>query len=912
MVIGGWVLSQRVSEVLEERTVAEIEQQTQLISKMADLNSQTLAKEGERQAHAFTTYLPAAIRLDPGVVLDVAGKPTPRLHAGSLTLNGNVEVVDQFTKATGYVIGVFARQGEDFVRVTSSFRSDTGERVVGTALERAHPAYAAVLAGQNHTVLQLLRGKQILTTYAPVRDAGGGVIGIVAVAQDVSQGIALLGASIRSIRVGQTGYAFAVDASEGPEKGRFLIHPTLQGKIGLAVKSADGQHLFQEMIARKEGRIGYQWVDGGEKSDAAVIRKLVVFRHVPAWNMIVACTASIDELSAATGRIMRLLVLTGVVLVVLLVAVLALSVRRLITRPIGEVVQAAERLAQGDLDQRMELRGDDEIGRLGDAVQHTIAYMQGVAGAAEAASSGDLGFQIAPRSDRDVLSRSFVKLGSTLRALVSETKTLIAAADEGELRVRSTTGAFSGVFGDLMGSMNRMMDSVAAPAEAAVTALDALAQRDLSARMSGGFKGQYQRMQRSFDTAVESLQTSLAQVATAAEQVSSASAQIASSSQAVAQGASEQAAALEETSASLVEMSATTKRNAESADHANALTQETLQASSSGQDAMNHMSEAMQKIRASAEGTAAIIRDINEIAFQTNLLALNAAVEAARAGEAGRGFAVVAEEVRNLALRSKEAAKKTEALIGESMALSQSGEEISRRVSETLTSIVDGVGKVAGLVAEIASASQEQTQGIGQVNEAMAQMDSVTQAATANSEESSSAAEELAGQAQELTSLVGRFQIGAVSAPRASATGRAVRVPVPAVAAGKLGSALRRATSLRPLPSRRSPGARARAIRPPAGRRHGLARFLGDVRRARRLGSRLPLRSSFSAGASFASASTRAAAGGARRQGRTGAEGEHGLRRMRASCGGRLREAAWLVAHEPVNRFRPPSPLEAR
>jgi methyl-accepting chemotaxis protein len=175
---------------------------------------------------------------------------------------------------------------------------------------------------------------------------------------------------------------------------------------------------------------------------------------------------------------------------------------------------------------------------------------------------------------------------------------------------------------------------------------------------------------------------------------------------------------------------------------------------------MGQMTEAMNKIRAAAEGTAAIIRDINEIAFQTNLLALNAAVEAGRAGEAGRGFAVVAEEVRNLALRSKEAAKKTETLIGQSLDLTAQGEQISARVNATLSQTVSAVGNVTEIVAEIARASQEQATGIEQSNRAVSQMDQVTQQAAANSEETSSAAEELAAQAQELASLVGQFQLG--------------------------------------------------------------------------------------------------------------------------------------------------------
>ena len=182
-------------------------------------------------------------------------------------------------------------------------------------------------------------------------------------------------------------------------------------------------------------------------------------------------------------------------------------------------------------------------------------------------------------------------------------------------------------------------------------------------------------------------------------------------------------------------------------------------ATESGTKVILEMTNAMTRIRGSAEGTAAIIRDINEIAFQTNLLALNAAVEAARAGDAGRGFAVVAEEVRNLALRSKEAAKKTEALIKDSVTLAQSGEIIGKDVTSNLYQIVQSIDQVSAVVGEIATASAEQARGIALLNQAVSQMDMVTQQNAASSEQAASTAEELSSQAQALTSLVQQFRL---------------------------------------------------------------------------------------------------------------------------------------------------------
>ncbi|HYG66950.1 MAG TPA: methyl-accepting chemotaxis protein, partial [Anaeromyxobacteraceae bacterium] len=175
--------------------------------------------------------------------------------------------------------------------------------------------------------------------------------------------------------------------------------------------------------------------------------------------------------------------------------------------------------------------------------------------------------------------------------------------------------------------------------------------------------------------------------------------------------------------------------------------------------AADQLQAAMAEVKKSSEATSAIIRDVTEIAFQTNLLALNAAVEAARAGDAGRGFAVVAEEVRNLALRAKEAAARTEGLIKQSVRHAADGETAATEVIAKLSSIVQGVAKVTDIVTEIAGGAKEQAAGITQVTAAIAEMDKVTQQNAASAEESSSAAAELSGQADRLAALVAAFRL---------------------------------------------------------------------------------------------------------------------------------------------------------
>ncbi|MDX9972130.1 MAG: methyl-accepting chemotaxis protein [FCB group bacterium] len=239
-----------------------------------------------------------------------------------------------------------------------------------------------------------------------------------------------------------------------------------------------------------------------------------------------------------------------------------------------------------------------------------------------------------------------------------------------------------------------------------------------------------------------------------AEQVTSASQQVAQSSQSMAEGASQQASSLEETSASLEEMASMTSQNAENAGQANGMAKEAQQAAEKGRQAMERMATTIADIKKSSDQTAKILKTIDEIAFQTNLLALNAAVEAARAGEAGKGFAVVAEEVRNLAQRSAEAAKNTATLIEEAQKNADNGVNVSTEVGGILDQIFDRARKVNQLIEEVAAAGTEQARGIEQVNIAVSQMDQVTQANAANSEEAASAAEELSAQAEQMNEMV--------------------------------------------------------------------------------------------------------------------------------------------------------------
>jgi methyl-accepting chemotaxis protein len=389
-----------------------------------------------------------------------------------------------------------------------------------------------------------------------------------------------------------------------------------------------------------------------------------------------------------------------------------------------------------------------------------------------AATSEDLFASIAEIRNMNIL------VAAIILAVVSGVVLLVINPIVGAVR-RGVEFAESVRQGDLSGRLRLdRKDEIGQLARALDTMADDLqARAEMAESIAGGNLDQEvvlasdrDVLGRALREMVDRLNGLMLEIKGASDQIASGSSQMAASSQALSQGATESASSLEEVMASLNQMSAQISQNAENAGSASSLTGEARELADQGNEQMGRLVTAMEEINGAGNKISRIIKVIDEIAFQTNLLALNAAVEAARAGQHGKGFAVVAEEVRNLAGRSAQAAKETSELIEEAVAKARNGSEISDQTVTSLKAIVGGVSKVADLVDEIAVASSEQAQGIGQVNTGLGQIDQVTQQNTATAEESAAAAEELSQQARHLQNMLGGFvvreqgrELGAVS-----------------------------------------------------------------------------------------------------------------------------------------------------
>ncbi len=311
-----------------------------------------------------------------------------------------------------------------------------------------------------------------------------------------------------------------------------------------------------------------------------------------------------------------------------------------------------------------------------------------------------------------------------------------------------------------------LIRSITRPLAQAVNVADRIADGDLNVEIAGQGRdetgqllGALQRMQHSLVSTVSTVRQN-------AEGVASASAEIASGNNDLSNRTEQQASALQETAASMEQLGSTVRQNADSAKQANQLAVNASTVAEQGGQVVSQVVETMKEINASSTRIADIISVIDGIAFQTNILALNAAVEAARAGEQGRGFAVVAGEVRSLAGRSAEAAKEIKSLITASVERVEQGSTLADKAGTTMTEVVGAIRRVTDIMGEISAASSEQAASVGQVGEAITQMDQTTQQNAALVEEMAAAASSLNSQAGELVSAVEVFKLGAGASPR--------------------------------------------------------------------------------------------------------------------------------------------------
>ncbi|TDV29960.1 methyl-accepting chemotaxis protein-1 (serine sensor receptor) [Stenotrophomonas sp. CC22-02] len=598
----------------------------------------------------------------------------------------------------------------------------------------------------------------------------------------------------------------------------------LVAKIDAARKATDAstQHLHARMKA-------------GDFDGAA---KELLAEHglATAWNEAISTLLRHQETLTARSReeyrsteswTGTLSIVFGV-LSLILGSLAAWAITRSLTRPLEGAVTLADGIASGRLDNVIDASGNDELTQLLRSMQRMQAQLQSVMAAQgelarqhdagslsyrmdESSFPGDYGrmvhetnalvgshVQVQNRlievmkhyargdlsvdmdplpGEKAAITQAMDETKSSLSAINSEIRRLASAAAAGDFSLRGDEDRFAYDFRDMVAGLNQLMQTTDENLVQVSTLLQAISRGDLTVRMHGDFHGVFARMRDDCNATVDQLKQIVGRIQASASSINLAAGEIASGNTDLSRRTEQQAANLEETAASMEELTSTVKQNAEHARQANQLAIGAHGVASQGGEVVGQVVTTMSAIEASSKKIAEIISVIDGIAFQTNILALNAAVEAARAGEQGRGFAVVASEVRTLAQRSAGAAKEIKGLIEDSVGKVADGSALVRQAGTTMGEIVASVQRVTDIMADISAASQEQSSGIEQVNQAVVQMDETTQQNAALVEEASAAARSMEEQANLLAEAVSVFRTGAATAAAA------VRPALAAVAA---------------------------------------------------------------------------------------------------------------------------------
>ncbi|MCC8472040.1 methyl-accepting chemotaxis protein [Xanthomonas phaseoli] len=506
------------------------------------------------------------------------------------------------------------------------------------------------------------------------------------------------------------------------------------------------------------------------------------------------------------------LLFIGGVAVVTISALLAWLITRSLTHPLARATKAAEAIAKGQLDNQVQSDAQDETGRLLRAMSGMQTQLQSLLHAqtdmAKRHDQGQISFRIdadafpgeygrmaqdtnalvashlevqttlahimgryaigdlsvsmdALPGEKAVLTQTMNEVKANLSAMNAEIKQLAQSAANGDFSARGDAGRFQYDFHIMVDSLNQLMSTADGNLQSLSSLLRSIAAGDLTARMSGDFKGVFAQMRDDANATATQLAEIVGRIQHSAVSINAAASEIAAGNQDLSQRTEQQAANLEETAASMEELTSTVRQNAEHARQANQLAIGAASVASQGGDVVSKVVGTMSGIEASSKKIADIISVIDGISFQTNILALNAAVEAARAGEQGRGFAVVASEVRTLAQRSTAAAKEIKSLIDDSVQRVAEGSTLVHTAGTTMAEIVASVQRVTDIMGEISAASQEQSAGIEQVNLTVTQMDETTQQNAALVEEATAAARSMEEQAGQLTQAVSIFKIQA-------------------------------------------------------------------------------------------------------------------------------------------------------
>lgn len=367
-------LTYSAGKQVDSLAVSEMNEQAAGVADMIEMVNTSLNTEVDSYTRLFTNFLPTDFALDNTGDAHIGSLAVPVLKAGGKALNLDTSIPDDFLQRTGAVSTIFARSGNDFVRVTTSLKKQDGTRAMGTVLDPTSPAYGNIMTGKSFSGLATLFGKRYITKYQPVTDSGGQVIGILFVGVDITKQYGDIREKILSKHIGSDGHVFVLSSAIGPQLGSYLVHASDEGK-----KPDWPANVFEQMTRSNNGQASYQNAAGNEQ--------FMVYTTIPSWRWIVVVSTDRNSLTAEVHKTRDMFLIIGMIALLAFVLLFLGLARRLVSRPLVDAVSLAERFANGDLLARSEHHRVDEIGSLMSALNGIGQGLEKIVGEVRQVSS---------------------------------------------------------------------------------------------------------------------------------------------------------------------------------------------------------------------------------------------------------------------------------------------------------------------------------------------------------------------------------------------------------------------------------------------------------------------------------------------------------------------------------------------
>ncbi len=675
--------------IIKDQVHIQLEKRVFSIKNTLEIYDDSLKEIANNLFEVFEAQF-SNIEIDTSRTVLVNNIQTPFISNNGEQLNLNFDLVDNYTKIKGSTATVFAKMGDDFIRVSTSLKRKDGSRTLGTFLGKKSPAYKYIMNKERYFGTAKLFGNDYMAVYNPIIK-NGELIGILYVGYNYTTSMNKLLEKLKSIKIGEDGY-LSIISTKAKTKGMVLLDPKYSGKNIYNIKDDKNKSYIKELYKDSKGANDYIQDN---------ISKHIVYLDYKDRNWKLLLTAHIDEFLVESDTLQKMLYAISIFILIIISITIFFITRKLVISPLNNLQNGlidffAYINNEKEHTQLIKVKSEDEIGLMSELINRNIKKTQ-----------------------------EEIELDNTL---IKESITVLSEFEKGDLsqRVRTksnnpTLQEFTKLLNQMGGNMENNIDNV-------LSILEQYSNYNYLNKVDEkGLKEHILKLASGVNELGESITEMLIDNKSNGLTLDNSSDILLLNVDTLNKNSNEAAAALEETAAALEEITSNIVNNTQNVVKMSGFANELSSSANGGQSLAKETTSAMNDIDEQVTAINDAISVIDQIAFQTNILSLNAAVEAATAGEAGKGFAVVAQEVRNLANRSAEAAKEIKTLVENATKKANDGKEIAAKMIEGYGGLNSNISKTIELISDIESASKEQQQGIEQINDAITSLDQQTQ-----------------------------------------------------------------------------------------------------------------------------------------------------------------------------------------